>query len=165
MWAGRPHAMSAQAPTTTRGQPCIGSHRRGAATLRVRDGTIAMARGLTAGAGIATVAGMIGQTSPSSSALAADPAITCRPQYGKVPVPKLDVGDFTMTTPEWVKPAVWRAHDGGRRRIGVAVRWCHQASDHARSHSGKPWTYVLIPHDAIAGNMTLDGLAKNYAGR
>jgi type III restriction enzyme len=46
----------------------------------------------------------------------------------------------------------------------VAVRWCQQASDHARSHGGKPWTYVLIPHDAIAENMTLDGLAKQYAG-
>lgn len=45
----------------------------------------------------------------------------------------------------------------------VAVRWCQQASDHARSHGGKPWTYVLIPHDAIAENMTLNGLAKHYA--
>ena len=46
----------------------------------------------------------------------------------------------------------------------VAVRWCRQASDHARSYGGKPWTYVLIPHDAIADNMTLNGLAKHYAG-
>jgi type III restriction enzyme len=46
----------------------------------------------------------------------------------------------------------------------VAVRWCQQASDHASNHGGKSWTYVLIPHDAIAENMTLDGLAKIYAG-
>ena len=44
----------------------------------------------------------------------------------------------------------------------VAVRWCQQASTHARSYGGKPWTYVLIPHDAIAENMTLEGLAKRY---
>lgn len=44
----------------------------------------------------------------------------------------------------------------------VAVRWCQQASAHARSYGGKPWTYVLIPHDAIAENMTLEGLAKQY---
>jgi type III restriction enzyme len=44
----------------------------------------------------------------------------------------------------------------------VAVRWCQQASAHARSYDGKPWTYVLIPHDAIAENMTLEGLAKQY---
>jgi type III restriction enzyme len=46
----------------------------------------------------------------------------------------------------------------------VAEQWCRHASDHAASHGGKPWTYVLIPHDAIAENMTLDGLAKQHAG-
>lgn len=45
----------------------------------------------------------------------------------------------------------------------VAVRWCQQASDHARSCSGKPWRYVLIPHDAIAENMTLRGLAQRFS--
>jgi type III restriction enzyme len=44
----------------------------------------------------------------------------------------------------------------------VAMTWCKQASDHARGHGGKPWTYVLIPHDAIAENMTLEGLAKRH---
>lgn len=44
----------------------------------------------------------------------------------------------------------------------VAVRWCQQASAHARSFGGKAWTYVLIPHDVIAANMTLEGLAKQY---
>lgn len=28
---------------------------------------------------------------------------------------------------------------------------------------GKPWLYLLIPHDAIAENMTLDGLARQYS--
>ena len=41
----------------------------------------------------------------------------------------------------------------------AAVRWCTQASDHAATYAGKPWTYVLIPHDVIAENMTLQGLA------
>jgi len=27
----------------------------------------------------------------------------------------------------------------------------------------KPWMYLLIPHDAIAENMTLDGLARQYS--
>jgi type III restriction enzyme len=44
----------------------------------------------------------------------------------------------------------------------VASRWCQQASDHARNHGGKPWTYVLIPHDVVAENMTLAGLAKQH---
>jgi len=45
----------------------------------------------------------------------------------------------------------------------VALQWCLWASEHARSYGGKPWTYVLIPHDVIAENITLDFLAKSYA--
>ena len=44
----------------------------------------------------------------------------------------------------------------------VAVRWCQQATDYMQQHGGKPWTYVLIPHDAIAENMTLLGLTEKF---
>jgi type III restriction enzyme len=44
----------------------------------------------------------------------------------------------------------------------VAVTWCNQASEHAHGHGGKPWTYLLIPHDVIAENMTLEGLASRH---
>jgi type III restriction enzyme len=44
----------------------------------------------------------------------------------------------------------------------VAIKWCKNASDYAAANGGKPWRYVLIPHNAIAVNMTLDGLAKQY---
>lgn len=42
----------------------------------------------------------------------------------------------------------------------AAERWCSQATDFAAGNKGKPWRYVLIPHDTIAENMTLEGLAK-----
>ena len=45
----------------------------------------------------------------------------------------------------------------------VAVEWCRHATQHAASYGGKPWTYALIPHDVIAENMTLDGLARQFA--
>ena len=45
----------------------------------------------------------------------------------------------------------------------VAVTWCRQASNHTASYKGKPWKYLLIPHDAIADNMTLAGLAARFA--
>lgn len=45
----------------------------------------------------------------------------------------------------------------------VAIQWCAWASQHARSCGGKPWHYVLIPHDAITENMTLEYLAKQYS--
>jgi len=44
----------------------------------------------------------------------------------------------------------------------AAIQWCKYASDHARGHAGKPWIYLLIPHDVIAENMTLEGLARRY---
>jgi type III restriction enzyme len=44
----------------------------------------------------------------------------------------------------------------------VAVAWCKRATDYAEKHGGKPWQYALIPHDAIAENMTLPALAKQF---
>jgi len=45
----------------------------------------------------------------------------------------------------------------------AAATWCKHASAHEKANHGKPWRYLLIPHDAIAENMTLDGLAKQFA--
>ncbi len=47
----------------------------------------------------------------------------------------------------------------------VAVAWCKRATDYAEKHGGKPWEYALIPHDAIAENMTLKGLAGQFAAK
>jgi type III restriction enzyme len=44
----------------------------------------------------------------------------------------------------------------------VAVEWCRHATQHAASYGGKPWTYLLVPHDAIAENMTIEGLSQLY---
>jgi type III restriction enzyme len=43
-----------------------------------------------------------------------------------------------------------------------AVKWCAHASQHAAGSGGKPWKYLLIPHDAITENMTLSGLASRF---
>lgn len=44
----------------------------------------------------------------------------------------------------------------------AAVIWCSRATTHALSNGGKPWKYVLIPHDVIAENMTLGGLVSQF---
>jgi type III restriction enzyme len=44
----------------------------------------------------------------------------------------------------------------------VAVRWCGHATEYAAGHGGKPWSYLLVPHDAIAENMSLVGLASRF---
>ncbi len=46
----------------------------------------------------------------------------------------------------------------------VAVKWCEWASEHAQKYGGKPWHYVLIPHDGIAENMTIPFLRNQFGG-
>jgi type III restriction enzyme len=44
-----------------------------------------------------------------------------------------------------------------------AVSWCKHATEHASKNGGKPWKYLLIPHDAIAENMSIKGLTAQFA--
>ena len=44
-------------------------------------------------------------------------------------------------------------------KANAAATWCRHASDHATGNGGKLWRYLLIPHDQIQDQMTLDGLA------
>jgi type III restriction enzyme len=44
----------------------------------------------------------------------------------------------------------------------AAVKWCSNASNHARSCGGKPWRYLLIPHSEIMTNITLSALATRF---
>jgi type III restriction enzyme len=48
-------------------------------------------------------------------------------------------------------------------KMEAAVKWCGRASDHAASYEGKPWKYLLIPHDVIADNMSLTGLSGMFS--
>jgi len=47
----------------------------------------------------------------------------------------------------------------------AAAEWCQHASQHETTHGGKPWIYLLIPHDAIVTSATLQGLAATYTYR
>ncbi|HWQ68484.1 MAG TPA: hypothetical protein VN494_00790 [Patescibacteria group bacterium] len=47
----------------------------------------------------------------------------------------------------------------------AAAEWCGHATKHERRNGGKPWTYLLIPHDVITDNKTLQGLAASYSYR
>ncbi len=48
-------------------------------------------------------------------------------------------------------------------KMQAALTWCAHATNHTASYGGKPWKYVLIPHDAVADNMSLAGLASRFA--
>jgi len=44
-------------------------------------------------------------------------------------------------------------------KADAAATWCKHATAHANENGGKPWRYLLIPHDQIQDQMTLAGLA------
>ncbi len=44
----------------------------------------------------------------------------------------------------------------------AAATWCRHATAHEAANRGKAWRYLLVPHDAIADNMTIAGLATSY---
>lgn len=49
-----------------------------------------------------------------------------------------------------------------RQKAAAAAKWCDRASEFESENGGKAWRYLLIPHDAITDNATLDGLAKAF---
>ena len=76
--------------------------------------------------------------------------------------------DFVAETDDWILMIETKA--GGmmnnaeiEAKQNAGVQWCAHATAHAQKHGGKPWKYVLIPHEVVAENMTLDGLVKHYA--
>jgi type III restriction enzyme len=44
----------------------------------------------------------------------------------------------------------------------AAVNWCEHATAHEKQVGGKPWAYLLIPHDAVTEAKTIQGLAAAY---
>jgi len=44
----------------------------------------------------------------------------------------------------------------------AAKTWCDHATDHANENGGKPWKYLLISHEQIQDQMTLEGLAARF---
>jgi len=46
-------------------------------------------------------------------------------------------------------------------KVKAGAVWCEHASVHAKEQGGKPWEYLLIPHDRIKDNMTVAGLAAS----
>lgn len=45
-------------------------------------------------------------------------------------------------------------------KAAAAVRWCARASDYARSVGGKPWKYILVPHDEIVESRRLEDFLR-----
>jgi type III restriction enzyme len=75
--------------------------------------------------------------------------------------------DFVVeTTTEKLLCEPKAAGEMGEREVldkaRAAALWCRHATDHARESGGKPWRYLLIPHDAIGAGRTLAGLIGQF---
>jgi type III restriction enzyme len=64
------------------------------------------------------------------------------------------VPDFVVEMDSFILMAETKKRDNlktdeVKAKAVAAVRWCKHASDHAASVGGKPWKYILVPHDEI----------------
>ncbi|NMG17402.1 DEAD/DEAH box helicase [Aromatoleum bremense] len=50
-----------------------------------------------------------------------------------------------------------------KAKADAAATWCKNASEYSRAQGGKPWKYLLVPHDAVAHNATVTALAGRYS--
>jgi len=48
------------------------------------------------------------------------------------------------------------------KKTEAALNYCNNATTFTKANGGKPWKYLLIPHDAVMHNMSFDGLASKY---
>jgi len=97
-----------------------------------------------------------------------------RPAKGQFQIFYRDGADHQEYQPDFVaeaSDAIYMLESKRRSELGTvmveakkaaALQWCQHASAHAATYNGKPWRYVLIPHDVIAENMTLEALAKRF---
>lgn len=77
------------------------------------------------------------------------------------------VPDFVAATAEYnllieTKAAKDMEVTDVKAKADAAEVWCKNASAYSIQNGGKPWRYLLIPHTAIAANMTLDGLTTKF---
>lgn len=49
-----------------------------------------------------------------------------------------------------------------RKKTDAALEYCTNATKFTTANGGKPWKYLLIPHDSVMRNMSFDGLAVKF---
>ena len=62
-----------------------------------------------------------------------------------------------------IKRADQMQQDDVLAKAKAAVVWCQHAAAHEKAYGGKSWSYLLIPHDAITENKTLQALATTFS--
>ncbi|HLK15887.1 MAG TPA: DEAD/DEAH box helicase family protein [Fimbriimonadaceae bacterium] len=63
------------------------------------------------------------------------------------------------------KAASELADDVVLAKANAAREWCERATEYELANGGKPWSFVLIPHDAITASSTLGALVAAHTFR
>ena len=75
--------------------------------------------------------------------------------------------DFAATTADYnliieTKAAKDMEDAGVKAKAEAAVTWCKNASEYSVAQGGKPWKYLLVPHDVVAHNATVTALVGRF---
>jgi type III restriction enzyme len=70
------------------------------------------------------------------------------------------IPDFVVESDQFILMAETKAKDELKSaevvaKADAAVQWCKHASDYAQSVGGKPWKYLLVPHDGVSESKRL----------
>ncbi len=68
----------------------------------------------------------------------------------------------TKSTQHQNQDGSWNEEVTEKARSGV--KWCSHASEYLAQHGGKPWKYLLIPHDVVKEANSLDFFVAQYQG-
>ncbi|MEK6590644.1 MAG: restriction endonuclease subunit R, partial [Nitrospinota bacterium] len=49
-----------------------------------------------------------------------------------------------------------------QEKTQTALEYCKNATDFTTQNGGKPWKYVLIPHNVVQANMSFEYLSKSF---
>jgi len=52
--------------------------------------------------------------------------------------------------------------DEVKDKARAAIEYCKYASEYTSANEGKPWKYVLIPHNAVQTNMSFKYLVNQF---
>lgn len=81
---------------------------------------------------------------------------------------RLYLPDFIVETNDFIAMVETKKKDDleteqVQSKARAAISYCNSASEYNLKISGKPWRYVLIPHDVVKMNMELLYLLQNYS--
>jgi type III restriction enzyme len=77
------------------------------------------------------------------------------------------IPDFVVETPDTIYMVETKKEgdiDTGevQEKATAAAEYCKHATDFTTKHKGKPWKYVIIPHNAVLANMSFRTLVVKY---